>query len=301
MRRPSGCSRGSTRARTSCTTLPSRSSRAKRKPTDVDPTPPSTRSRSQRSRASIRTCASCSPESLRPTVYSVTTCTSSSRWSLRSRPASPSTTGSYVAPATRRPKRVVTEAGTRVEERNRALRHRFSVTSVVAVLLAVFCTAIGVLLINRTRRARAKAEGDPACRREPAAARPDRGRRARRARRPRSRLDRLGRAPPRTDARSLLPPRRVAARPPLDAYRRGRARAVGYLALRGVRPLPHLPEGDRRARSAPARTRCPDARSRPATRSGSTRSPATLSRAPVPPALTGSRPRSRFRSSPTAR
>jgi PAS domain S-box-containing protein len=64
----------------------------------------------------------------------------------------------YVEPAHEATESVVTEAGALVEERNQALRHRFSVTSIFAALLAILCTAIGILLLSRTRRARARAE-----------------------------------------------------------------------------------------------------------------------------------------------
>ena len=64
----------------------------------------------------------------------------------------------FVTPAHEAAEAMVTEAGARVEVRNQALRHRFSVTSVVAALLAIFCTAIGILLVSHTRRARARAE-----------------------------------------------------------------------------------------------------------------------------------------------
>src|SRR4026209_2796377 len=52
----------------------------------------------------------------------------------------------------------VTEGGAQVEVRSQAWRRRFNVTSKFAALLAIFCTAIGILLVSHTKRARARAE-----------------------------------------------------------------------------------------------------------------------------------------------
>ena len=66
---------------------------------------------------------------------------------------------SNVAPAHEAAWSTVGNAAALVEKRNESLRHGGSVTSIAAALVAIICTAIGVLLINRTRRVRAKAQG----------------------------------------------------------------------------------------------------------------------------------------------
>ena len=66
---------------------------------------------------------------------------------------------SYVAPAFEAAESTGHETYALVEERNQIQRHRVSETSVAAALLAILGTALGVLLLNRARRARAQAEG----------------------------------------------------------------------------------------------------------------------------------------------
>lgn len=66
---------------------------------------------------------------------------------------------SYVVTAHEAATATVTDTYALLEEHNQKLRHRISEISIAAALLAVLVTALGVLLLNRTRRARAEAEG----------------------------------------------------------------------------------------------------------------------------------------------
>jgi PAS domain S-box-containing protein len=66
---------------------------------------------------------------------------------------------SYVVPALAAADSAGIEAYRLLEERNQNQRRRVSETSVAAALLAILGTALGLLLLNRARRARVKAEG----------------------------------------------------------------------------------------------------------------------------------------------
>ncbi|MDX6423583.1 MAG: hypothetical protein QOI67_1054, partial [Gaiellaceae bacterium] len=65
---------------------------------------------------------------------------------------------SSVFPAHRALSRVISEADARLGAHNQALRRKSHVISVFAALLAVLGIALGLLFVNRTRRARANAE-----------------------------------------------------------------------------------------------------------------------------------------------
>lgn len=66
---------------------------------------------------------------------------------------------SYVVPAFEAATGTVTETYALLEERNQSQRRQVSETSIVVALLAILVTALGLLLVNRMRRERAKAEG----------------------------------------------------------------------------------------------------------------------------------------------
>jgi PAS domain S-box-containing protein len=66
---------------------------------------------------------------------------------------------SSVFPTHRTLTRAISDADRQLGEHNQALRHQSHLTSITAALLAVLGIVLGVLLLNRTRRAGAKAHG----------------------------------------------------------------------------------------------------------------------------------------------